>query len=54
MDAKSGAPSGQRPPRTTCKICWCSIFAEDDTRWVTQPNPGLAHRVCVEEPPRRQ
>ena len=41
---------GYRAPRTTCKVCWCSIFAEDDTVWVTQPNPGIAHRICTEEP----
>jgi len=46
----------QKPPRTTCKICNCSIFVGDETRWVTSPNPGLAHRICADEkaggPPR--
>jgi hypothetical protein len=46
----------QRPPRTQCKICDCSIFIGDDTVWVISPRPGLAHRICAEEvkegPPR--
>lgn len=46
----------ERPPRTQCKICDCSIFIGDDTVWVISPRPGLAHRICAEEskgvPPR--
>lgn len=38
-----------RAPRTTCKICWCSIFADDDTEWVTTPAPGIAHKICARE-----
>lgn len=38
-----------KAPRTTCKICWCNIYAEDDTVWVVTPNPGIAHRACAEE-----
>lgn len=45
----SGLADQRRAPRTTCKVCWCSIFATDDTSWVTHPNPGLAHTVCAEE-----
>lgn len=49
------APYGkaQQPPRTTCKICGCSIFEGDDTAWVVSPNPGLTHRICAEEDPAR-
>jgi hypothetical protein len=43
----------RRAPRTTCKVCWCSVFADDDTVWVTEPNPGIAHRICAEEKPRK-
>lgn len=43
----------RRAPRTTCKICWCSVFADDDTAWVIGPNPGIAHRICAEEKPRK-
>jgi hypothetical protein len=41
----------RRAPRTTCKICWCSIYDEDTTVWVIAPSPGLAHSVCVATPP---
>lgn len=37
----------RKAPRTTCKICWCSIYNEDETIWVISPAPGLAHKVCV-------
>jgi hypothetical protein len=49
------APFGtsRNPPRTTCKICGCSIFEGDETAWVVSPNPGLAHQVCAEEAPPR-
>lgn len=40
-----------RPPRAACKICGCSIFINDETRWVVSPNPGLVHQVCAEENP---
>lgn len=44
----SGIANRQRPPRTTCKICWCSVFPEDVTVWVVSPQPGLAHKTCAE------
>jgi hypothetical protein len=41
--------SGRKPPRTTCKICWCSVFESDKTIWVTTPSPGIAHKECAEQ-----
>jgi len=55
MEGEPGRLSDiRRAPRTTCKVCWCSVFADDDTAWVTEPNPGIAHRVCAEEKPRKR
>lgn len=53
MAHNSRVPMGNatQPPRAACKICGCSIFINDVTRWVTSPNPGLAHDVCAEETP---
>lgn len=34
-------------PVTTCKVCRRSIFDAEQRQWVTTPNPGLAHVVCV-------
>lgn len=46
-----GALTGMRkPPRTTCKICWCSIFESEETKWVISPSPGIAHKDCPESP----
>lgn len=41
----------RKTPRTTCKVCWCSIYTEDVTVWVVTPSPGLAHSVCVATTP---
>ena len=50
MGTETGTSSdGRRPPRTTCKICWCSVFAEDDVEWVIAPSPGIAHKICAVE-----
>lgn len=38
------------PPRTVCKVCWHTVFATDETEWVTSPAPGIAHATCVREP----
>lgn len=47
----SGRLAGMRqPPRTTCKVCWSSVYVTDDTTWVTSPSPGIAHTACVEDP----
>lgn len=44
-------PSGPsvRPPRSTCKICWHSIYVHQETDWVVSPNPGLAHQDCAQK-----
>jgi len=48
-NGKAGLAKGLQPPRTVCKICRCSVFAEDDTAWTRQPTPGIAHTQCVTE-----
>lgn len=49
MPMHDTGPSGpsMKPPRSTCKICWRSIYIHDETDWVIRPNPGLAHLACV-------
>lgn len=49
MPMHDKGPSGDsiRPPRSTCKICWRSIYTHQVTDWVIRPNPGLAHQECV-------
>lgn len=36
-----------KPPRSTCKICWRSIYMADLTDWAVRPNPGLVHMECA-------
>lgn len=48
-NTRSGLADRHLPPRTACKICWCSVFPTDETVWVTTPAPGIAHKSCAEE-----
>lgn len=48
MSNTGGLANRHHPPKTQCKICWCSIFPQDDTVWVRTPSPGLAHKTCAE------
>lgn len=49
-NSKGGLTERHHPPRTACKICWCSVFPTDETVWVTSPDPGICHATCVKEP----
>lgn len=43
-----GRLAGQRkPPRTTCKVCWKSVYEHEEVAWVIAPAPGLAHEICA-------
>jgi len=48
-NTRGGHAERTAPPRTKCKICWCSVFPEDDTMWVTSPQPGIAHTTCTKD-----
>lgn len=49
-NSKGGLAQRHLPPRTVCKVCWQTVFATDETQWVTSPAPGIAHATCTREP----